>query len=914
MKILKIFKKPVFLVTLVVLAAILSVSVIAATGAGSDFGGTVTRYQVGLQGKVNLKLFLDDATNGGAMADEDYYEVKVDGRKEEALKYPVGEIKTENVILVKLAPTEMSKTVTVTAVKDNGNTTGKVQTFCVKDYADAVLASTSENNKGHHDAMRALLNWGSKSEAYFTTQGNTADGLFSRGTDPISAVGADTIFPSNHVRPGIKTDSARFVSNDTKQGSELNLLLNEGNVSLVFKFYSNITDEDSLNATIKRNDWNEAKAVKAVKDGDHYVVRINSISTKLFNKTYTVTVTDGENNSVTATSSVLEYLDQIVEGKATNPSENQKNVAKSLYQLYQLTADNAKPDSKTCDHGGVYRAANFFRIPAGENTNCLKCAKCFAQIGGELSNNVGLYLTPELLKNAKPSENEMKATTVSQDGTFVRFSNFHSHEEGDAYFSYDIVNHLEYHNNAGRYLVMKIRVPQTDHFDPTYLQMYVAAETGNVGAVPAWVNGGISVKLADDGAWHTIVIDLAKRVANAAAYPEKEGKYNLSTLQIRPFDAHQSQFIGENVATYTDIATDIAYIAVVDNLADTKAFITDDTFELSLDKNTSASMNTADYTCIEHTWAYGSTTNEDGSKTYALTCGACGGVAKGSVTVPAGVAKYGTPDWITDLKLFTGSGRDKKTALENGVYYASIKGTQEIAWARGYADSLLQHTFSQENPIDIGNSNYMVIKIKSDKALDLSMTYSTQGANAGDYVEFTSLDDAVTKGLTGIKAWDGFYDHNTGKGYRINNKAKDGKIYTDNTYQTEVTDVTFKVAKTSNGRATFILPLATEAVTTGEWHVFVIKLDDLSRGNQKAHLKAEGADTYVVDFLYGLSSDTTDIKFKDRTLDIAYLAFAKDWEDIDGLVEEKTVLKLTDQKGGYVEVNANGTDISESGE
>ena len=52
MKVLKIFKKPVFLITLVVLAAILSVSIVAAGEAPATFGGSVSKYQVGMQGSV----------------------------------------------------------------------------------------------------------------------------------------------------------------------------------------------------------------------------------------------------------------------------------------------------------------------------------------------------------------------------------------------------------------------------------------------------------------------------------------------------------------------------------------------------------------------------------------------------------------------------------------------------------------------------------------------------------------------------------------------------------------------------------------------------------------------------------------------------------------------------------------------
>ena len=88
MKVLKIFKKPVFLITLVVLAAILSVSMIAVGAAPADLGGSVSSYQVGMQGSVMFKLTLDNP--GAGMEDTDSYEVTVGDRNCGA--YPVTDI------------------------------------------------------------------------------------------------------------------------------------------------------------------------------------------------------------------------------------------------------------------------------------------------------------------------------------------------------------------------------------------------------------------------------------------------------------------------------------------------------------------------------------------------------------------------------------------------------------------------------------------------------------------------------------------------------------------------------------------------------------------------------------------------------------------------------------------------------
>ena len=265
MKVLRIFKKPVFLITLVVLTAILSVSMIAVGAENAEFGGSVSKYQVGMQGSVMFKLTLDNP--GAGMEGTDSYEVTVEGDKNPRGTYLVSEVEAnENAIVVRLYPTEMSKTVTVTAVK--GNDRCPIWSGSVRGYAETVLGRSDLS--ASHNVMRAMLNWGAKTETKFVKPGTTADGIFKRGTDPMNAVTANTIeIP--------KRDDSSFVGEFNQTGSTTEIILGEGNVTLRFKIKAK-EDLGTLTATVSRKGWDVPKTTEVTYNNDgYYTVNIDSI-------------------------------------------------------------------------------------------------------------------------------------------------------------------------------------------------------------------------------------------------------------------------------------------------------------------------------------------------------------------------------------------------------------------------------------------------------------------------------------------------------------------------------------------------------------------------------------------------------------------------------------------------------------
>ena len=604
MKVLKIFKKPVFLITLVVLAAILSVSMIAVGAADADLGGSVSSYQVGMQGSVMFRLTLDGTYTG--MDNGDCYTVKVGDRN--CGEYPVSQVRAGgNAIVVRLFPTEMSKTVTVTAVSDNENR--EIWTGSVRGYAETVLGRSDLS--ASHNVMRAMLNWGAKTETKFATSGTTADGIFARNSDPMNAVTAETITVPTH-------DNSSFGGKFEQGGSTTEIILGEGNVTLRFKIKAS-EDLDTLTATVSRDGWTESKTTTATYDSTEkcYIVNIDSISTLLFDKVYTVSISNGT-DSVTAYASVLENLNGILNGNGTDTSDEIKDVAKTLYQFYLLSAD--KIDSG-CKHG----VGSYWLSSSEVGKDCYMCAACFKQVGQPVAENIELYLSPEALaaKGIGNSNNNninyFSSECVDNDGEFPYFRIKRTATSG--YYDFNIIPSCD--TVKGQYLIIKYRSENsvTNLNAGTSITTYANTSAYTGGNLYA-KSRNFHVKDTEEGAgqWHVMVGDLSR---NTTSFIKGEDGYYASSIILRLLgrDWSGSSITGAAVDDYFDIA----YIALVDDLTDVKDVVSESTYDFTWAQlETHAHVhNTADNGCT----VAGYTTTDTTHTTKACTESNCGAVA-----------------------------------------------------------------------------------------------------------------------------------------------------------------------------------------------------------------------------------------------------------------------------------------------
>ena len=96
-------------------------------------------------------------------------------------------------------------------------------------------------------------------------------------------------------------------------------------------------------------------------------------------------------------------------------------------------------------------------------------------------------------------------------------------------------------------------------------------------------------------------------------------------------------------------------------------------------------------------------------------------------------------------------------------------------------------------------------------------------------------------------------------------------------------------------------------MTKDEWTVFVIDMAEIAPDYWK---KAEGADSYVVDTLY---FTPTSLLQAGQYIDVAYIAFAETWAEVDAIVDEAEALQILSTTGLDVQtVNvADGSVVTE---
>ena len=108
---------------------------------------------------------------------------------------------------------------------------------------------------------------------------------------------------------------------------------------------------------------------------------------------------------------------------------------------------------------------------------------------------------------------------------------------------------------AGRYFVIKYRIPKADQAPFGYWQFYLNTDGAAAGSGNAYSCEGHGTMVISDGEWQVLIVDLEAR--NNATYAKNdEGKY---VAQFFRFDFFNSQFSA-------DVTYDLEYIAFSDSL------------------------------------------------------------------------------------------------------------------------------------------------------------------------------------------------------------------------------------------------------------------------------------------------------------------------------------------------------------
>ena len=738
MKNSKLFKRSLLLLAVVALAVVLTIGIVAGAATisegNADYGEEYAGVNVSVKGQVALRFYFSDL----GTADEFVAEITDPaGNTTSKTTYPVDSINKVTVVSgeqpqelyrvsVSLAPSQMTYSVKLYANGTDG--AGKAYVYSVKKYAQDVIADT--NLSKDHDAMRALLNWGAMAQLKFSDSVDSLanDGIFARGTNPVSAVKDIDIAASS-----ISSSNKAVFPED---GASANVYLTETDVAMGIIFpYSG---SDQLTAKISRGGTvlTENDPVVAVADG-LWRVTVRNITAALYDDNYKVEIYDKSGNTLTAECSILAYVDYVIAdgAKASDGSiigEDQKNVCRAMYQFYQNATGLKVTD---CAHD-----ASIYWLSNGDGTDSYRCSACFTDYARvNVPESVTLYYSPYEFATTAKQYFGGECSLNSTDGYYATSNGnqeihwARNHEDQNA-TNTGLDATIEVGN--AKYFVIKVK--STDTAAKLNLRISTPGKSGdgtNRGYTHAHIWKGNETKT---GKWTTYVIDLEKVYDGYYIKNEGENTYTLDTY-----------FYG------CGGVFDVAYVAFVED--DWSAIKTltgeDEVTKITNANGDSMQVNTTDGGCAKH----GNITETLTDDACTYTCDTCGVVLK-TITLTDGVEVFysaynmSTPvASATDNKLTPNTHVNmgsKAFKFVDGTPHFTFTGTGstfQLIWMRATGSTHERYC------VDMGQAKYMVIKARGIvNASDLVRVYFNTAGSTADVARFKLPLNAAGAGEWGV--------------------------------------------------------------------------------------------------------------------------------------------------------------------
>ncbi len=511
--------------------------------------------------------------------------------------------------------------------------------------------------------------------------------------------------------------------------------------------------------------------------------------------------------------------------------------------------------------------------------NCAQCGECL--ISRTLEDSVKLYFSPykiskkgtgdptnardhyKLANKAFTIDNEAYFSFTGEDNYAQLIWNRTDHGSAQAY-KMDI--------GLANYAVIKMRLSGTPAKN---IKLYYGT-AGDAGDVTYTT---LPVAASTTGKWATYVIDLAKVFGEYHVLNAESNTYEIDNLY---WDS------GDLLKSTTKV--DVAYIAFVEgDLAEVAKLVDTDTALLQTANKGAATVVSGETgECVIHTADLTSdaqTRVEGENTTYYYTCSTCGGECYAK-TVPTTSAYLG-PKYATQAATYSNT-NNSGLAIADGNVVGRVTGKttsdyQQVIWLRNENDmSTNQYTKPEENQtVNIGKAKYLILKVQVNGA-DLThwdVTFSTTGYNRVLSEQTTPM----------VRNSSYYYVDAEGTEHALKKADVDkGTVSPEEGWTQKMVNVVSK-----DGMQSFKLPTA--AVEQGEWVVFAI---DLQTVLSKSFVADESGD-YIIDSFYttfkGLAAGAT--------MDYAYFAYAEDWQGVDDIVDEATLIEVTDTKGSYNVVN-----------
>lgn len=525
-----------------------------------------------------------------------------------------------------------------------------------------------------------------------------------------------------------------------------------------------------------------------------------------------------------------------------------------VYATASKTGAIVKTEDRSCvgGHSGIVDTTG------GKCT--IKCGNCGYVIKTYDVTGADVFYPAEVLNSFTNTNGKVDITYKTEENgqTYVHLDNMVTNgPSGGNWMGWNVISSGK-GVEAGRFMIIKVRIGENG-LGQSQLRLYTGTSQGVVSEGQA-----VSLKVSEDGQWHTIVVDLYTRIGNPSTFmvPEGNGKFMIRALQIRPFSGAQTK-------AEADDWMDIEYIAFCDELADLAGIIGEEQYEWSVSATESEIRNTSDGgegggtlpevptdPSLLHNVSVSKSEGADGSVTYTYSCSHCD--MSISKTVPVSAAEYyfSAEDTAKSAAVYYALS-DNKLSSDGVTAYSRFTGnnaTAQTLWLRVQEDCRFDTSTGDKfigKTLDLGAAEYFVIKARTNKASqNLAIHFSTTAKNGA-----TAVSDGSQSGFD-IEG----------------NKLEKGATYA-----------------TTEGYKAVLIPFA--AADDG-WATYVINLPEVLG---EYYGKDAESGTYILDTFYMHMQPFA----SSNNIDIEYMAFVETWEDVDSIVEEEQVVKITDTNKGY---------------
>lgn len=293
--------------------------------------------------------------------------------------------------------------------------------------------------------------------------------------------------------------------------------------------------------------------------------------------------TDNGGNETTAgeTTASTESTSEVTTEETEDTTDHVTVETQSTEITTEEVTTEETTEENTCEHGEYYGERHY----GDDGCYNYYCAECHHVLySHSVSDDVELFVSPTEIKGKYPqlTKDNGGVNLVTDKGEwYVRIKGGARNEQKsnivDVYTDGKVV--------TGKYMVMKYRIMKNNNRQTSFI-FYAGTVEPHISSSKEYAEFAVS----EDAKWHIAVIDLSLLVGNengSNIVADENGNYTVKFIQLRPMTS------GTNVGSIISY-TDVAYIALCDDLADVAGVVSDSDCDLYTSRTSYTTLNSSE--------------------------------------------------------------------------------------------------------------------------------------------------------------------------------------------------------------------------------------------------------------------------------------------------------------------------------